>query len=902
VSLWRQLFIGARALAAPTAAQRDVADEVRHYLEEAAAERQATGLSAHEARRAVHVDLGSATAIEEQIRDAGWEAAIARTFETVSQDLRFCLRSLRRAPVVALGIVATIAIGIGATTATFAVLNAVLIRPLPYPDPDRLISLSHAAPGASTDDVESAPFLYFTERDAKQIFDGVGLWAIGATTVTGLGEPEQVRQVLVTHEILPTLGIAPLLGRAFSAEEDRPESRPTVILMHGYWQRRFASDPSVIGQTLTMDGQPREIVGVMPRSFRFLDFQVDAISSYQLRRADVTVGNYFRSSIARLRPGVTLDAASAEIARLIPVAQHSFPLRPGITREQMESTRLRPNLKPLKAEVIGDVGTTLWVLMTTVGIVLLIACANVANLQLVRAEERLRELSIRAALGAGARRLARQLFTESIVLSIAGGVAGTAVAYGVLHLVAQLVSGDLPRLEEVAIDSTVLWFACALTLAVALFFGAMPAVCYGGGPRLAAGLRQGGWVVGGSRERVRTLGFLVTVQIALALILMIGGGLMFRTFQRLTRVEPGFTRGDQLQTVRIEMPPQMSSSPDAVVRLQQRILDRLATLPGVAAVAYATSLPMDGGSAVDVVTPEGRVRAAGARQQLRDFRFISPGLFTSMGTPLIAGRDLDWKDVYELRPVVLVSESLARREWGGAAQAVGKRFMTSSSPNRWREIVGVVADVRERGVSRPAADMVYEPILERIRNTPRSAWGSVAYVIRSDRAGTPMFLSEIRRAVWSVDPTLPLARLRTMGDIVDTSLARTTLTLLTLSVAGGMALVLGVIGIYGVIASVVSQRTREVGLRIVLGADGGEVRRLFARQGMVLTSVGIVAGLAAAAALTRGMSSLLFEVRPLDPATYAFVTAVLVITSALAVYVPARRATRINPVAALRAE
>jgi predicted permease len=901
MSLWRQITTGIRVLAGPSAADRDIADEVGHYLEEAAAARQSQGLSPDEARRAVRLDVGNAVAIEEQIRDAGWEAAIVRTIDTLSQDIRVTLRSLRRAPVVTLAVIATLAIGIGATTAIFAVVNAVLVRPLPYRDADRLIAISHASPGSGLDDVGSAPFLYFTEREAKQTFDSVGLWSIGAASVTGRGQPEQVRRLLVTHEILPMLGVTPLLGRTFSEDEDSPEGPPTVMLMYGYWQRRFAGDPAIVGQRLTMDGQQREIVGVMPRSFRFLDLHVDALSPQRLRRADVTVGGWFRSSIARLKPGVTLDRASADVSRLIPVALDSFPYRGGATRERVERNRYQPVLKPLKANVVGDVGATLWVLLTTIGIVLLIACANVANLLLVRTEGRQHELSIRAALGAGSRRLARELFTESIVLSVAGGAAGTAFAYGILRLVARFASTDLPRVEEVVIDSTVLLFAGALTLTVGLLFGTIPALRYRR-PRLGAAVRAGGRALGGSRERVHTRGVLVTVQVALALVLLIGGGLMLRTFQRLSGVEPGFTQADELQTVRIEIPSVTPSEPEAVARQQQQILDRLAAVPGVTAVAFTSSLPMDGGNAVDLVVPEGRIVDDDHVPQLRQHRFISPGLFRSMGTPLIAGRDLDWADVYGRRPVALVSESLARREWGSAVQAVGKRFRASSAVGQWREIVGVVGDLRDRGISQPATDLVYVPILERIVNTLRFIGSSVTFVIRSERTGTPGFLADVQQAVWGVNPTLPLVNVRTMGDIVEASLARTTFMLLMLLLAGAMALVLGVIGIYGVIAYAISQRAREVGVRIALGAQGAQVRRLFVRQGMVLIMVGVVIGLGAASALTRGMTSLLFEVRPLDPATYTTVTALLVAASALAIYVPARRATQIDPIVALRAD
>jgi len=639
----------------------------------------------------------------------------------------------------------------------------------------------------------------------------------------------------------------------------------------------------------------------MPREFRFMG-EPDLITPTRFDRAQVTVGGYFRRSIGRLRPGVTLSQAGADIQRLIPIAIDSFPLGPGATREQVESARLTPALRPLKQDVIGDAGSTLWVLMGTIGLVLLVACANVANLLLVRTEGRQQELSIRAALGAGWRRIARELLTESAIFSLAGGILGVGFAYAGLRVLLATAPANLPRVGEIAIDPTVLLFTLGLSIASGLLFGVMPALRYAR-PRLAAALHAGGRSSSGSRERLRARGVLVVVQVALALVLLVGAGLMIRTFQALNDVHPGFSRPGEVQTVQVTIP--QASVPDAelTVRGQQEILDRLAALPGVTSAAYTSAVPMGGGFTADLLVPEGKTFGEGNPPRGRQFRFVSPGLFGTLGIPLVAGRDLTWTDVYQRRPFVLISENLARQEWGGARDALGKRLRGASSQDQWREIIGVVGDTRDWSLSRPTTEIVYTPVLaERLFNAPTFLWRPATYTIRSSRAGTPSLLDEIQQAVWAVDADLPLVNPRTMQDVVEESLARTSFTLVLLAIAGAMALLVGAIGIYGVVSYAVAQRTREVGIRIALGAPIADVRRLFVRQGLGLTALGVVVGLGGAAALTRAMSALLFEVSPLDPATYAAVSLVLIVAAALATYLPSRRAARVDPIEALRGE
>jgi predicted permease len=460
---------------------------------------------------------------------------------------------------------------------------------------------------------------------------------------------------------------------------------------------------------------------------------------------------------------------------------------------------------------------------------------------------------------------------------------------------------NLPRRGEIVVDSTVLLFAAAASLVSGLLFGAIPVVRYAK-PRLAAALHGGRWSSGG-REKLRVRGILAVTQVALALVLLVSAGLMIRTFQELNDVNPGFADPAEVQTFRIQMFQTPAPDPELIARRQQEILNRLAALPGVTSAAYISDVPMGGGVAADLLVPEGKTFREGESPRSAQSRFISPGVFGTLRTSLVRGRDLSWTDIYDRRPVALISENLARLEWGSPEQALGKRLRGASSADQWREVVGIVGDVHDRGLSQPAPAIVYYPVLgERVYNNPTYVWPTVTYVVRSPRTGTPGFLDEMRQAVWSVDPNLPLVNVRTMDDILDESLARTSFTLVMLAIAGAMALLLGVIGIYGAISYGVAQRTREIGVRIALGAQSRQVQRMFLKHGLLLTATGVGIGLLGAAAVTRWMSSLLFEVSPLDPVTYAAVSVALILAAGLASYLPSRRASHVDPIDSLRAE
>jgi predicted permease len=797
--------------------------------------------------------------------------------------------------------VITLALGIGANTAIFSVIEGVLLKPLPYSNSQDLISVNHSAPGVNMTEAGAAPFLYFTYREEGRTFQDIGVWQNDTDSVTGLAEPEEVRTVHVTDGLLPLLGTQPVIGRTFTVKDDTPGTPETVILTYPYWQARFGGDRSVIGRRIVVNGIASEIIGVMPERFRFLTFSPSLILPLRFDRNKTFLGNFSFQAIARLKPGVSMQQARADVTRMIPLSLERFPPFPGFTSRMFVEARLGENLRPLKQELVGDIGSVLWVLMGTIGIVLLIACANVANLLLVRADGRQQELAIRAALGAGWGQIARELLMESLALGMLGGAFGLLVAYGALRLLLFLAPAHLPRLDEISIDAPVLLFTLAVSLLAGLLFGAIPVIKYAG-PHLALALRAGGRSLSQSRERHRARSVLVVVQIALALVLLISSGLMIRTFQALRDVAPGFTKPQEIQTVRISIPETQVRDPLQAVHMEQNILDKLAAIPGVTSVGLTSIIPMEGMGWHDAIFAKDRVYNESQIPPLRTFKFVSPGLLKTMGNTLVAGRDFTWTDVYEKRSIAMVSENLARELWQDPASAIGKQIRENLKGS-WREVVGVVGDEREDGVDKKAPAIAYWPlILDDFSGNKVLVRRTLAYVIRSSRTGSDSFLKEVQQAVWSVNPNLPLASVRTLQEIYDKSLARTSFTLVMLAIAGGMALLIGVVGIYGVISYSVSQRTREIGIRIALGAPREELTGMFIRQGLILAAIGTLFGLCAAAALTRLMSSLLFDVTPFDPVTYASVSVVLIAAAVLASYIPALRATLVDPVVALRAE
>ncbi|MBV8809024.1 MAG: ABC transporter permease, partial [Acidobacteriaceae bacterium] len=794
-----------------------------------------------------------------------------------------------------------LAIGIGANTAIFTVVNAVLLKPLPYPQPDELVGVWEKAPGLGFPEMNASPSTYFTFREENRTFQQMGLYRGDSVSITGLAEPEQVDALDVTDGTLSALKVQPFMGRRFTLKDDSPGSPQTVILTYGYWRRRFGGDPSAIGRRLVIDGKARDIIGVLPKDFTFMNMTPAVVLPFQLNRNEAFVGNFSYESLARLKPGVTLAQANADVARMLPMLAKKFRMAPGLSVQMLEAARLGPNLRPLKEDVVGDIGKVLWVLMATVGIVLFIACANVANLLLVRAEGRQRELAIRAALGAGWARIARELLFESIVLGIIGGILGLALAWGALRVLVRIAPANLPRVTEISINPRVLLFTAAVSLLAGLLFGLVPVFKYAG-PHLANALREGGRSLSDSKQRHRTRSTLVIVQVALALVLLISSGLMIRSFRALRSVQPGFTQPDRILTFRISIPDAQVPDPVRVVRMYDDMQQKIAAIPGVRSVSLVNAITMSEGGDNDPIFVEDHPTTEGKLPALRRFKFVTPGLFQSMGNPLLAGRDYTWADIYEARPVLLVSENFAREYWHTPSAALGKRIRENTKA-KWREIIGIVGNERDDGVDKKAPEITYWPILIKdFWGDPVNVQRSLAFAVRSSRTGSSGFLDEVRRAVWSVNPNVPFAEVRTVQQIYNKSMARTSFTLVMLAVAAGMALLLGLVGIYGVISYSVSQRTREVGIRMALGAGRDKVRKMFLQHGFVLAAVGVACGLAASFAVTRLMATLLFEVSPIDPITYLLVSIVLMAAALLASYLPAHRATAIDPMEALRAE
>src|SRR5688572_26069690 len=815
--------------------------------------------------------------------------------------LRRVARRLVASPTFTVIAVVTLGLGIGANAAIFSVVRGVLLKPLPLADADSLVGVWHTAPGMGFPVVNQSPATYLTYREEGRTFEDIGLWDNGTVSVTGIGEPERVDALLVTDGTLSLLRVTPQLGRRFTADDDSPKTPERAILTHAYWQRKFGSDPNVVGRQVVVEGRPREIIGVLPAGFKFLGTTPQLVLPFRFERAKLFVGNFSYQGVARLKPGVTIEQANADVARLLPLVVERFPLPPGFTKQMFEEVKFGPNVRPLSQDVIGDVGRVLWVLLGTVGIVLLIAAANVANLFLVRAEARQQELAIHAALGAGWRKIAWELLSESLTLGALGGAVGLLLAYiGVRALVATAPEG-LPRVEEIGIDVPVLLFTAVISLVAGLLFGLLPVIKFAT-PHLAGALKEGGRLSSAGRQRHRARNTLVVAEIALAVVLLVASGLMIRTFQAMRKVDPGFTRPEEVLTLRVAIPDQVVADDEQAIRTHEQIKNSIEKLPGVTSVGLSSSITMDGYDSNDPIFVEDFPGPGGKLPPLRRFKWVSENYFETMGNPVIAGRAISWSDSYSKTKVVVVSENFAREYWKEPAAALGRRIRNSPT-DPWRTIIGVVGNDRDDGAAKPSPAIVYWPLLmEEFWGNKLFVSRNLGYAIRSARADSPTLLKEIQQAVWSVNPNLPVAAVQTLTEIQADSMAQTSFALVMLGIAAAVALVLGVVGIYGVISYVATQRTREIGIRMALGAAQRDVSRLFIRHGFLLAGIGIVIGAAAAAALSRVMTSLLFDVSPLDPVTYLAVRLGLGGTSLRASYLPARRAARIDPAHALRQE
>jgi putative ABC transport system permease protein len=797
------------------------------------------------------------------------------------QDLRYGARLLWRAPGFAAIAVAALAIGIGANTAIFSVVNAVLLKRLPYDDPDRLAVVWERNIPRSRVTNPVSPGNYIHWREMNRSF--TDLAAITPTfnfTLVGTGDPVEIPGQLVSVQFFSILGTRPILGGLFTAADDRPDSH-VVVLSERLWQRRFDRDPGIVGRTINLRGVPYAVAGVVPADFAFLDKTVELWVPLGLRAEARTPRGRSISVVGRLKPGVTLEAAQADMAGVHTELTRMFPAF---------NTGWSTNVIGMKQQMTGDVKPALLVLLAAVALVLLTACANVANLLLARASSRGRELAVRAALGAGRARLARQLLAESAVLGLAGGAAGLVIAWWALHVLRTVVAERLPvqRLENAGIDGPVLAFTLVAALISALIFGALPALTGPGDLNLA--LKEGGRTGSGGRGH-RTRSAFVVVEIVLALVLLVGAGLLLRSFGRLLAVDPGFDPGHTL-TMKLSLPN--SRYDDArMTQFYRQSVERIGGLPGVTGVGAVSFLPLTGLGSATSLEIVGRPKPPLGQEPVADVRVITGDYFKAMGVPLLKGRLFNESDPSDAKDKIVVNAAFARQHWPNE-DPLGKRVIVSWSDKREDEVIGIVGDMKHAGMDVAARPTTYWPYA-------RSVYGTMTFAVRT-ASGSLSMSNGVISVIRNQDPQLAVTDVRSMDEVISVSVAQRRLLMLLVSIFAGAALLLVAVGVYGVIACSVTQRTREIGIRMALGAQRPGVLRMIVGQAVGLAVAGIVVGAACAALLTRLMTGFLFEIGPSDPATFLSVSGAILAVAVAASVIPGLRATRVDPVVALRAE
>lgn len=810
-------------------------------------------------------------------------------------ELRSAARRLWRAPQFSIPVVATLALGVGAITAVFSVVHGVLIRPLPYPDSDRLVWLDHGAPGLDVSQgLTMTEGIFVHYRRHSRTLDRLALYEEEEVNLTGDASPERVRAAVVTPSLFRILGASAKVGRPFIESDLAADEPAAVILDYALWSRRFGRDPAVVGRTIELDGREVAVVGVMPPDFSFPSDDTELWLPLVVDSS--RFGGFTRRGIARLAAGVKPAAAEADLQRLIPDLVESFP-GPS-AKSAVEEARLRARVVPLKDHIVGETRRALWLVLATVALVLLISCVNVANLLLVRSETREREVAVRTALGASRTQMARHFLAESIWLAGAGAVAGLALSAAGVELIRSLGTASLPRLHEVKFDVAAPVFAAGLALALALAFAAVPTLR--GVPQLVGALREGGRGATTGRRRVSLRHALVAGQVALALVLLIGAGLMLRTYRAIHAIDPGL-RPENVLTFEVGLPPEGYPNREAAVAFHEELLERLEALPGVISAGASTCLPLCGSWNGYLVQVEDRPPRPGELPPVVATRRVSPGYLETLGTPLRSGRLLERADHEHRTGAAVINVAMADAYWPGE-EPLGQRFyheLYDESP-AWYTVVGVVENMPIRDPTEEPARTVYLPLLH-LDGAVGPSPHRLGYAVRS--AVPPLALAgAVRRTVWSLDGGLPVASLRTMEGIISGATVRMQFTMIMLLVSAGAALALGAVGLYGVVSYVVGRRTREFGVRKALGAEAARIRTMVVRQGAVVAAVGIVLGLVASIALARTMEALLYGVTPVDPVTYVGVSALLLAVVIVASWIPARRAARVDPAEALRAE
>jgi predicted permease len=814
-------------------------------------------------------------------------------------EIRHAARRLRRVPTFTAATIFVLALGIGATTAVFSLVNGVLLRPLPYPEPERLVNLSHTlqVAGIARVDQSDASFLLYQRHNT--VFEGVGATRGFDVNVGELvGNPAQTERVFgtgVSASLFGVLRAKPIYGRGFLDGEDRKDHSRLVVLSEGLWRRKFGADSSVVGKQIMIDGAARTVVGIMPRTFQYPGPTTELWIPLAFDPPHANAGSFNFEGVARLKPGVTPEAAQAELDRLLPRILEEFPSN--IPPAMWAQAHVRPVVTPLRDVIVGDVSRLLWILLGTVGVVLLIACANVANLFLVRGESRQRELAVRSALGAGLAGVLAQYLSEALLLAIGGGVIGVGFAAFAVRLAGSLPSSiDLPRLNEVRIDGTVLLFATGLTIISAIAVSLIPLMRARKIP-ISSVLKESGRsaTTGGERQRARSA--LVIAQVALALVLVAASGLMARSFARLRDVRPGFD-AERLLTMRMALPESKYATTASITQFYDRLLEQTRAVPGVKSAELTTWVPLTESHNNSVTQVEDHPLPPNSVPRVHDQVYVSAGYFTTMGAPLMTGRTFGTQDPAHPSNEAIVSRAFAERYWP-KGNALGKRIRPGID-GPWLTIVGVAGDVHLEALEKPADEAVYQPMVVADSDTT-SAPSSVALIIRST-GNADALAGPVRRIVHSLDPALPVYDEHLMTAIVASASARTRFTMLLLAIASGLALVLGAVGIYGVMAYGVSLRQREIGVRMALGARPVDVRQMISRQGVGLAAIGVAIGLAGALGVTRFLRGLLYNVSPTDPLTLGGTCVVLLAVALVASWIPARRAAGMDAAEALRSD
>jgi len=809
--------------------------------------------------------------------------------ESFFQDLRYGARALRHKPGFAIVAVLTLALGIGANTAIFSVVNGVLLRPLPYPDPDALVMVwqDHRLAEGPIDEWAS-PDNFFDWRDSNEVFDGI--FALGGfgPTLTGVDEPEMLSGAAVSYNAFEVMGIEPILGRGFTVEEDNANAAPVAVLGYEFWQRRFNGDDEVIGTAITLNGVPRTIVGVMPPGFAFpvvsgpdIFAPLGLDSTNSCGRGCVTL-----RSMARLGAGVSLDQAQANMDAVGARLEAEYP---------GANEGVGVYLEPLHERVVGPVRAGLWMLLGAVGFVLLIACANVANLMLARATSRRREVAIRAAIGAGQSRIFRQVLTESLLLAAGGAALGLLFAMWGTDLLVSLMPTGAPRFDEIGVDATALAFTLVVGAMTGLTFGVIPAF-RSSRFHLSASLKDGSQGAGAGQSGLKLRGALVVAEVALAMTLLIGGALLVQSFAALLSVDPGFD-ADNLLTQQLFLPP--SAYPDSaqVAAFVDEMVERTESLPGVVAAGVINALPLAGGNSDSSFLIENMPRGEGERAPVAWYRPVTSGYPSALKMRLVDGRWIDAADHGQAPLVVMVNEAAARRYWG-EDDPVGARITFGRDPETsefiWRQVVGVAADTKHFGLDQSARPAMYIPFDQMPQRF-------MSLVLRTEGDPTQLARS-VQAEIWEIDPDLAVSGVATMDDVIAGTVAVPRLLMSVLAAFAAAAMLLAAIGIYGVMSYNVGQRTQEIGVRIALGADARDVLRMVVGRGMALMLVGVALGLAASLLLSRFLESLLFEISARDPFTFTVVPAALALVALVACYVPAMRASRVDPIVVLRSD